>query len=61
MSKRKKIIKFPEGFFTKIRKNKTEPDSPEDMIPFEWSEEVLSGKMKDKVILTCPKRKNSFD
>ena len=28
------------------------------MIPFEWSEEVLSGKMKGKVIATFPERKN---
>ena len=58
MKNKEEIFKFPKGFFTKVRQNKTEPDPPEDMIPFEWSKEVLSGKMKGKVIATFPERKN---
>lgn len=58
MKNKENIIKFPKGFFTRNIPNKTEPDPPEDMIPFEWSEEVLSGKMKGKVIATFPERKN---
>ncbi len=54
MDRKKIIVKLPKNFFTRVRPIKKEPDSPEDMVPFEWPEEVLSGKYKGKVILTCP-------
>lgn len=56
--KNDKIIKIPEYFFTTLRNEKKEPDPPEDMIPFKWPEEVLSGKYKGKVILTIPEEKD---
>lgn len=46
MKEEKKNIKFPKDFFTKPRPHVKEKETPEDMIPFKWSDEVLSGKKK---------------
>ena len=56
MNKKDIIVKLPNDFFDKLRNvpDKKETDSPEDMKPFKWSEEVLTGKYKGKVILTSP-------
>ena len=43
MNKEKKFI-LPKDFFTKQRPPKKKPDKPEDMIPFNWPKEVLTGK-----------------
>ena len=57
MNKKNITIKLPKDFFSRLENvpKKTWPDPPEDMIPFKWSKEVLSGKYKGKVIITVPK------
>lgn len=44
MVKENKIIKLPKDFFTRTRPHVTKKEKPEDMIPFAWSDEVLTGK-----------------
>lgn len=61
VNKKDIIVKLPEDFFTRDIPEKKQPDPPEDMIPFKWSEEVLSGKYEGKVILTSPDEEDYID
>lgn len=53
--KEKKAI-FPKGFFTKSRPHAVKQD--EDNIPFKWSESVLRGKSKVKIVSLNKKNMN---
>lgn len=55
MSKSK--VTFPKDFWTKERKRVTTTEKDEDMIPFEWSEDVLKGRKS--AILYSVKKKES--
>lgn len=46
------VTKFPKGFFTNIKPCKTtsSKSSKEYDKPFEWSENVLNGKSKVKLV-----------
>ena len=46
MKKKKEPIKFPPNFFTIPRPHVAKKETPEDIIPFKWSKDVLSGKKK---------------
>lgn len=46
--KERKII-FPKGFFTQTRPH-TIKQNNEDLTPFQWSENVLNGKSKVKIV-----------
>ncbi len=48
------IKRLPSSFFEKSRPNAPE-NSLKDVVPFDWSKEVLSGKKK--VIVELPKDK----
>ena len=61
MKKKNITVKLPKDFFAKLKNIKTESDPPEDMIPFEWSDDVLSGKYKGKVIITTPPKKDCIN
>ena len=43
--KKEKTV-FPNDFWTRKRPHVTEKENAEDMIPFKWSKDVLSGKRK---------------
>ena len=46
---------FPVGFFTKIRPEAQPSNDPDDeIIPIQWSDEVMSGKKI--AIVTSPKK-----
>jgi hypothetical protein len=50
---------LPKSFFEKVRPNvkdlKSTKKNPDDeIIPFNWSKNVLVGKCKDSVIFTLP-------
>lgn len=47
--KEKKRFAFPKGFFTKDRPH-ADKHNDKDMIPFKWSENVLNGKSKVKIV-----------
>lgn len=49
MEKEKKQV-FPKGFFTKERPKVSFEDSVKDDIPFVWSDSVLEGKTKVKIV-----------
>ncbi len=50
MTKDKKNITFPSGFFTKVRPEVAPSKNPDDkIIPIKWSDEVLKQKKKAKV------------
>ena len=40
------LPKFPDGFFSKVRKTISNEEAFKDIIPIEWSDDVLSGKKK---------------
>lgn len=46
--RKRKKIKFPKDFFTKSRPHASKQEK--DYIPFQWSENVLSGKSKAKIV-----------
>ena len=49
MDKKKKV--FPKDFFTKIKPHNIQDNKAKEKdIPFEWSENVVSGKSKVKII-----------
>ena len=48
MKEKEQKVKFPKGFFTKNRPHAAKQDK--DCIPFEWSENVLNGKSKVKIV-----------
>lgn len=50
-------IKFDSDFWTKQRPHVVRKEKDEDMIPFKWSGNVLSGKKK--AILTLANNKNN--
>ena len=52
---RKKFSKFPKDFWKKERKIISTKEALKDVIPFEWSKDVLSGKKE--AILKSPKAK----
>lgn len=47
--KKKQKISFPKGFFTQPRPHATKNDS-KDTPPFKWSNSVLKGKSKVKIV-----------
>ncbi len=48
---KKKITKFPKGFFTSIKPCRiNHSKNSEEDLPFEWSENVLNGKSKVKLV-----------
>ncbi|MBQ9071644.1 MAG: hypothetical protein IJY25_00605 [Bacilli bacterium] len=47
---KKKRPTFPKGFFTKSRPTITTKEALKDVIPFEWSKNVLNGKSKVKIV-----------
>ncbi len=48
---KKKITKFPKGFFASIKPCKINHSKNfEEDLPFEWSENVLNGKSKVKIV-----------
>ena len=49
MEKKQKPI-IPKGFFTQPRPNLTVKEALEDSKPFKWSENVLKGKSKVKIV-----------
>ena len=51
---KKENISFTKDFWTKERPHVTKKEKEEDMIPFEWSDDVLSGKSK---VIICPIKK----
>ena len=47
MKEEKKSLKFPNGFFTKIRREATpSKDKDDTIIPIKWSKKVLTKKKK---------------
>lgn len=48
--KKKKVTKFPKDFFTQSRSTISMKEALKDSIPFEWSENVLKGKSKVKIV-----------
>ncbi len=42
--------KFPKGFFSQPRPTISLKEALKDVIPFEWSENVLNGKSKVKLV-----------
>ncbi len=53
---KQKIEKFPKGFFNKIRSNKIKPEQVEPDEPFEFSKEVLEGKVKVTLVKSNEKK-----
>lgn len=51
---KKERPKFPKGFFTQPRPTISMKDALKDVIPFEWSKEVLEGK-KEAIICSASK------
>ena len=47
---KKESSKFPKGFFTQPRPTISMKEAIKDDIPFEWSENVLNGKSKVKIV-----------
>lgn len=47
---KKERLKFPKGFFTQPRPTVSTKETLEDTIPFQWSENVLKGKSKVKIV-----------
>ena len=47
---KKKRPTFPKGFFTKPRPTITAKETLKDVIPFEWSKNVINGKSKVKIV-----------
>ena len=43
---RKTSVSFPKDFWTRERSHVTKKEKAEDMIPFKWSDDVLTGKRK---------------
>ena len=46
LMKKDKEIKIPKDFWIKKRPHVSKKEKQEDMLPFEWSNDVLSGKRK---------------
>ena len=47
---KKESLKFPKGFFTQHRPTISMKEALKDVIPFRWSENVLKGKSKVKIV-----------
>lgn len=47
---KKESVKFPKDFFTKSRPTISLKEALKDVVPFEWSENVLKGKSKVKIV-----------
>lgn len=47
---------FPKGFFTKPRPTITTKEALKDVIPFQWSKEVLEGK-KDAIVYSSKEKR----
>ena len=47
---KKESPKFPKGFFTQPRPTISIKEALRDIVPFEWSENVLKGKSKVKIV-----------
>lgn len=48
--KKKEVTKFPKNFFRQPRSTISMKEALKDSIPFEWSEGVLKGKSKVKIV-----------
>ncbi len=46
-----KKVKFSKGFFTKERPHVDKKESPKDVIPIKWNNEVLEGNKKGIVYI----------
>ncbi len=49
---KKESPKFPKGFFTQPRPTISMKEALKDVSPFEWSENILKGKSKVKIVST---------
>lgn len=47
---KKESPKFPKGFFTQPRPTISMKEALKDVVPFQWSENVLKGKSKVKIV-----------
>ena len=47
---KKECPKFPEGFFTQPRPTVDMKEATKNIIPFKWSNNVLKGKSKVKIV-----------
>ena len=56
---KKENIHFPKDFWTRKREHVTKPENAEDMIPFNWSKDVLNGNKE--AILYSAKKNNKKD
>lgn len=45
-----KKSKFPKGFFSQPRPHANKKEDKKDNIPFQWSKDVLIGKVKGKIV-----------
>ena len=50
--KKKECPKFPKGFFKQPRPTLSMKEALNDVVPFKWSDDVLKGKSKVKIIST---------
>ncbi len=48
--KKKECHKFPKGFFTQPRPTINMKEALNNVTPFKWSNDVLKGKSKGKII-----------
>ncbi len=55
----KKKITFPKGFFTQPRPHITNKKALKDVVPFIWSDNVLKGKSKVKIVSINKKQRTS--
>lgn len=49
---KKECSKFPKGFFNKPRNTISMKEALSSVVPFKWSNNVLKGKSKVKIIST---------
>ena len=48
--KKEKVKKLPKSFFSQPRPTISLKEALKDVTPFEWSENVLNGKSKVKIV-----------
>lgn len=53
---KKERPKFPNGFFTQPRPTISSKEALKDVVPFEWSKEVLDGKAPAILVSTKEKK-----
>lgn len=50
MEKKESPAKFPKGFFTQPRPTVSTKEATKNVIPFKWSNNVINGKSKVKIV-----------